>query len=348
MCTVGSPLPFDVAGLSHHAYAHEFAHWPVLSRLYLSRSLEQALASLARRGAIFHSHGLWSMPNIIAARVATSQRRPLIMSPRGMLADAALRFSPLKKTIFSAVAQRRALTSATCFHATSTQEYEEIRAFGLTQPVAIIPNGIAVPSPVDVGSLRSGPQRTVLYLGRLHPKKGLEQLLLAWSILADEAPSWHLRIVGPSESDYLEKLKTLSNRLALKRVSFRGEVYGEEREIEYSRANIFVLPTLNENFGMVVAEALARELPVICSKGAPWAGLLEQKCGWWVESDSGSLAAAMRKAFALPDQELKQMGSRGREWMERDFSWHRVACELRDVYQWQLGGVVLPSSIRLA
>src|SRR5690606_28678667 len=129
-----------------------------------------------------HNHGLWLMPNVAAARAAGAAGKPLVLSPRGMLAPEALAFSPLRKRLFWRLLQGPALEGLACIHATSEQEAEEVRAFGLTAPVAVIPNGVDLPAPVPRAAVPGG-RREVLYLGRLHRKKSPEALIAAWSRL---------------------------------------------------------------------------------------------------------------------------------------------------------------------
>jgi glycosyltransferase involved in cell wall biosynthesis len=253
-----------------------------------------------------------------------------------MLGDAALKFSAAKKRLFWCLAQGAAARAASCLHATSRQEYEHIRAFGLKIPIAIIPNGIDVPSAVPKPRPR-GAGRTVLYLGRLHAKKGLERLLDAWELIEARRPNWQLDIVGPIDSEYAFMLKARIDASVLSRVRLLGPLYGGEKLKAYRGADLFVLPTLNENFGMTVAEALAQGTPVISTKGAPWVGLATHGCGWWVDYGAEPLAAAMDEAMNISWERLSAMGEAGRAWMQRDFDWNAVGLSMRSVYDWLSG-----------
>jgi len=263
-----------------------------------------------------------------------------------MLAPAALAFSHLKKRAFWALLQGPAIRAAACLHATSEQEYEEIRGFGLTHPVAIIPNGIDFPKLALQPTGRPAPERVVLSLGRIHPKKGLGCLLHAWSKVEAGCPGWRLKIVGPREVGHDDELRALAKALGLTRVSIEGPVYGDAKTTAYQEADLFILPTLNENFGLTVAEALVAGTPVISTKGAPWSGLESEGCGWWIDHGVEPLATALARAMALPREALKAMGEKGREWMIRDFSWDRVAHDMLDVYVWLARSAEPPSTIR--
>jgi glycosyltransferase involved in cell wall biosynthesis len=234
--------------------------------------------------------------------------------------------------------QRKALERADCFHATAKSEVEDIRRMGFRTPVAIVPNGIDIPARLfDEKSRGSGPKR-LLYLGRIHPKKGLDNLLRAWKTLQKKFPSWELHVAGPDQEGYLPMYQQLAASLELKRVEFLGPVYGERKSQVYSSADLFVLPTHSENFGMTVAEALAHSVPAVVTRGAPWRGLEEQHCGWWIEIGHEPLVHCLNEVMTLTSQELAAWGARGREWMQREYSWNAVGRMMHETYRWLLGG----------
>ena len=305
---------------------------PLPRKLAPSRTMMRAVKAAGNEGALLHVHGLWRMPNVYPGLAAEHTGAPLVASPRGMLGPAALQFSHCQKEVFWQLFQKRALRPVTCFHATATSELDDIRAFGLTAPVAVIPNGIDIPG----GESHPG-ARTVLYLGRLHPKKGVDRLVAAWARVANRYPDWSLRIVGPSEMGCREALERQVQGLRVPRVAFDGPLFGDDKLNAYQHAALLVLPTLNENFGMVVAEALAAGIPVICTKGAPWARLKTERCGWWIDHGVDAMEVALDVSLALPNAARAAMGARGRAWMARDFSWDCIAACMVDVYAWCLG-----------
>jgi glycosyltransferase involved in cell wall biosynthesis len=323
---------------------------PLLDRLASSRALKTALLADARAGALLHTHGLWLMPNIYPAW-ARQQGHPdcrLVHSPRGMLGAEALKISAWKKKLVWHLWQRAALETADCLHATAASEYEEIRAAGLKNPVAIIPNGMDLP---DLAALprpvrHPDTPRTILSLGRVHPKKALDRLIRAFARLEAENPNWRLRIVGPTERGHDEELRSLCQSLSTRHVSIEGPVYGEAKWRVHRDADLFVLPTLNENFGLSVAEALACEVPVISTKGAPWSGLEREGCGWWIDHGVDPLVDALQHAMALPDTARHAMGARGRTWIARDFGWEGIGRDMLAVYRWLRDGGPPPHMIR--
>jgi glycosyltransferase involved in cell wall biosynthesis len=282
-----------------------------------------------------------------AGRAAMLARKPFIVAPRGMLAPAALAFSQFKKRVVWALLQGEVVRHAACIHATSEQEYDEIRAFGLNNPVAIVPNGIDLPEVRTGSPSGTAVDRVVLSLGRIHPKKGLDRLVRAWARLEAAHPDWRLRIVGPDELGHAGELAVLGAELKVRRVSIEKSVTGDAKIAAYQQADLFVLPTLNENFAITVAEALAMGTPVIATKGAPWRALQSEGCGWWIDHDVESLAAALANAMVMTREALQAMGAKGRAWMKRDFSWDHVADDMLNVYRWLSSGGEAPSTVRL-
>jgi glycosyltransferase involved in cell wall biosynthesis len=153
-------------------------------------------------------------------------------------------------------------------------------------------------------------------------------------------------IAGPDENRHRSEVESLVSREGITEVvTFTGPVADTEKWILYQTADLFVLPTFNENFGMVVAEALSSGLPVITTRAAPWAGIEMHRCGWWIDLGVEPLAVALRDATSLSDEQRREMGSQGRQYVEREFSWHRVAAEMREVYDWMLNGGSPPTCV---
>ena len=326
-----TPQKFPIA-----AYPQDFVGVPFLRSLRLSSGLTKAAQMAARSHDVVHAHGLWLMPNVSAGRAAADAGRPLIVSPRGMLGPQALAFSARRKRLFWRFLQGPAYARAVVWHATCTAEAEDIRAFGIRAPIAVIPNGIDIPQD-SYPPRRENQKRIALFLGRIHPIKDLPDLIAAWTRLAPERPGWYLHIVGPDEGGERAKLEAMAGRLCTQRIIFSGPVYGDEKVNLFHQADLFVLPTRNENFGISVAEALGAEVPAIVSHGAPWSGLETERCGWWVEHGIEPLLTALRAATSLPDGERCAMGLRGRAWMQREFSWNHIARQMLDVYSWLIG-----------
>lgn len=302
------------------------AGWPLKKLLYtvVGRS----------RPDLLHDHGIWLPSNHHVASAARRFDIPLVIHPHGMLESWALKNRGWKKRLALQMYQYRDLQMAALFVATAEQEAKSIRRLGLRQPIAIIPNGVKVPTSPSTRAGHYRP-RTALFLSRIHPKKGLLNLIETWGQL--RPAGWCLRLAGPDECGHLaEVMRAVKMRGLDTTVEYVGVVEGDAKDALYRNADLFVLPTHSENFGVVVAEALAHGLPVITTRGAPWADLETHGCGWWIDIGVAPLAAALRSALSLSDDERRAMGLRGREYVHR-YDWDTIALQTIDVYRWVLG-----------
>jgi glycosyltransferase involved in cell wall biosynthesis len=298
---------------------------------------------------VVHLHGLWRMHYVQAARFASRRRIPVILSAHGMLHQAALaRKAGLKKLARRAF-QDAAIRGARAIHAASDDEADQIRRAGFAGPVAVIPWGVelppspAPPRPRDIGT------RQVLYLGRLHPGKGLETLLGAWARIGAGHESWRLVLAGYGDRAYRTTLERLAADLGMSRtVTFAGGADGDRRETLFAGASLVVVPSPAENFGFVVPEALARSVPVVATQGAPWSALAERACGWWVSADEASLAAALHEALGQTPERLREMGDRGRQLVADRFTWERSAGRMQELYDWACARGPQPAFVRSA
>ncbi len=295
---------------------------------------------------ILHNNGLWMFPNVYSGWAVRGTKCKLVMAPRGSLAVWSLMRSYWVKKAFGFLFQNAVLRRTDMWHATSAKEYEEIRAQGYQQPVAIVPIGMDLPEvePRKARKARNGEEeRRVVFFGRLHKVKGVDRLLLAWEEVAQDG--WELVIAGP-DCGMLEELKSIVAERKLPRVSFVGEINGPAKYEFLADADIYVLPSDTENFGITVAEALASGTPVIASQGTPWEGLEREKCGRWVPIGVEPLAAALKEMMAMNDAERAAMGARGREWIRRDFAWEGIGAKMKAAYEWLLGQGDRPDCVR--
>lgn len=302
--------------------------------ILLGGPLDEALEACGRLD-IVHDNGLW-LPHNHKIAIATTRRHiPRIVSTRGMLEPWAIRHKWVKKAIAWRLYQRRDLINATLLHATAEAEAESIRSCKVGVPIVTIANGADLPDlpplcPQATNSLSR--ERTALFLSRIHPKKGLPLLIEAWARLCPSG--WRLRIVGPDEGGHTRELAALVNKHGLgNAVTFEGPVEGKSKTEAYRSANLFVLPTHSENFGMVVAEALAHGVPVLTTRGAPWRELETERCGWWVDPTIDGINSALAAATITPLPILREMGERGRTLIANRYSWESIAQQFLTTYE---------------
>lgn len=294
---------------------------------------------------LLHDHGVWLLTNLASAVAARRLDAPLVVTTRGMLEPWALRHQKWKKRLAWGAYQRGVLRQAALLHATAPMEAEQLRRLGLTAPIAVIPNGVPLPDVWKQAPTTDGP-RQALFLSRIHPKKGLLSLVDAWARVRPDG--WRLVIAGPSENDHRAEVEARVREHGLGDVvSFPGPVADDDKWALYRESDLFVLPTHSENFGVVVAEALASGVPALTTTGAPWSVLEEEDCGWWVEPEGASLEAALADAVGRPDDERLAMGRRGRALVEKRFSWSSVATKMKATYRWVLGDGPRPDVVRV-
>lgn len=289
---------------------------------------------------IIHDHGMWLPANHSVARLGRKRRIPRIVSPRGMLESWCLRHRRYRKLVAWRVYQNRDLLSSACLHATSECEAAQFRSLGFSQPIVLLPNGVTLPETVSVKELyqSSGEnsKKEMLFLSRLHPVKGLKNLIYAWKCAG--RTDWRLRIIGSDEDNHRAEIQHLINNQQLQsNVMLCDAVHTKEKWALLRDADVVVLPSFSENFGIVVAESLAAGTPVITTSGTPWKRIVEKRCGWYVEPTVAGLAHALNSAMNTDVSELKAMGHRGHEWVTCEFAWQKIAQKMLMAYEFVLG-----------
>ncbi len=307
------------------------------------RHFKEALAKAAMdQDTVLYDVGLWLPQNHFVAKFALERGLPLIISPRGMLSARALQVSRWKKRLAWLAYQKADLKSAAVLHATSEAEADDCRRRGLTQPIAVVPNGIDVPALPSRNTNPNGGTRSVLFLSRLHPIKGLKDLVEAWARV--QPVGWRMIIAGPDEDRHQKEIETLVKTLGLgEQFSFVGPVGDKEKWELYGAADLFVLPSYSESFGQAIGEALAAGVPVITTRATPWQEIESCRCGWWIETGVEPLARALQTATQLDVSELDEMGQRGREMVLNNYSWRSSAERMLTVMQWLTSKAEKPS-----
>ncbi len=295
---------------------------------------------------VIHNFGTWSPFNHRISVKARHAKTPQVFCPMGMLEPWSLAQKPLKKRLGWMMYQRHDVECSSAVHATAQSEAENLRALGIKAPIALIPHGIDLPTDVPARQplQRDFNEKTILFLSRIHPKKGLLELVQACARL--KTRNWKVIIAGPDTDGYQAVIEKAVSSVQLQdKFNFVGPVYGEQKSALFAQADIFVLPTHSENFGLVIAEALAHEVPVITTTGAPWAELNETGCGWWIPTGATALETTLVEAISMPSATLAEMGVRGRTLVEERYTWPAIIQKHIALYEWLIGSGQRPDFI---
>jgi glycosyltransferase involved in cell wall biosynthesis len=305
--------------------------WP--QKICPSAGLRRAVATT--EAAVVHHHSIWLRTLHYAHRAAARRGTPLVISPRGMMSAWAWRHRGWRKQLSRSFIHPRALEHAAAWHATSEEEEHEIRALGFKQPVCVAPNGVERPVATELAAAGSywreicpaaREHRVALFYSRFHQKKRVLELIEMWRRCAPA--DWLLLLVGipqdftPEELErYAQKNPGPSRVLAFS---------GAGRPPPYAVASLFLLPSHNENFGLVIAEAMAHGVPVAVTDTTPWRVMHRERLGWcvpWTE-----YADVVKQAIAQPPAELAARGLAAQAWVTREFSWSKSAEKLTAFY----------------
>ncbi len=310
--------------------------FPRTTPRWLARAPELRRHLQTARYDCVHNHALWLLPLRYAHEAAIRQNVPLVISPRGMMSGWAYRHHRWRKRLAGFWVHPRALADAAGWHATSPEEADDIRRLGFTQPVCVAPNGVVLPGDSELAAARARwhelcpaarPRPVALFYSRFHRKKRLRELLDLW--LSAPRGDWLLVIAGVEEEYTIAGLNALiAGAGAQERVVVLD---GAGRPPPYAVASLFLLPSHSENFGLVIAEALAAGVPALVTDTTPWRDLTAQACGWCVAWEK--FGATLATALATRRSELEAMGARGRAWVGREFAWERTARLLGEFYQ---------------
>ena len=307
---------------------------------------------------IVHIHCIWSMYVHRMAVWCRKKNVPYIISPHGALTPWALKFKWWKKIPALLVYQYNDLKRAAAFHITARKEQTNLKRLLLNQNAVIAPLGITPP-----GKKIEHRENIILFVGRIHPVKGLKNLIKAWgNISQNKRKGWKLVCAGPNNVGYQQKLISLANKLSLSTVEiqnidftnnsrnktahdfiidltnkksdiiFTGTVRGALKDILYQSSKFFILPSFSENFGVVVLEALANGTPTITTTCTPWSDIKEHKCGWQIEPTVKEIKTSLEKALTLDTEEFEIYSANASQLVLHNYSWKNSAQTLTVFY----------------
>jgi len=306
---------------------------PRIAGASVSAEMLWRLPSLVRWADVIHLTAIYSFPTIPTLLICRLLGKPVVWSPHGAVQDAhewAGSKRRILKRVWEIVCNALVSPGKVVIHVISERERKPTQIRLPKAKAIIVPNGVDIPSHLPARKWLPDGQLRLMYLGRLSPKKGIENLLQSMALLND--PTVILSICGTGDSAYVASLGNLADKLGLlnKNVFFVGHVDGGKKEQFFYRSDVCIVPSHTECFCMVVAEALAHGVPVIVSQGTPWAELENRRCGLWVDNSPEALVQAIVRIRTM---ELSEMGGRGRGWMKQDFSWIVIANDMLTLYK---------------
>jgi glycosyltransferase involved in cell wall biosynthesis len=294
------------------------------------------------RPDVIHVHGLWMYSSWVALKFANKLNCPLILSPRGMLDGWALQNSAWKKKIMSLLQENRFLRRVDCFHALNQSEMDSIRALGYQQSICVIPNGTYLLSDSEVASREEDKsKKRLIFIGRIHPKKGIPNLLEAWAKLqkanASALKEWVLEIYGWDDGNHLEGYLKLADELEIcETVTWPGSVYGADKAEVLREAHAFILPSFSEGLPMSVVEAWAYGLPVIMTPECNLPEGFSAGAAIRVSTAIEDISTGLLELVSMDPSAYSEMSQAARRLAEASFSWDEQVRRLAEVYRWVL------------
>lgn len=305
---------------------------------------------------LVHAHGLWLRSSAQNYNWCKRTGTQYIISPHGMLDPWAVQNSAWKKKIAGMWFEHAHLNNASCIHALCAAEADAIREYGQKNPICVIPNGIELPDNTESISeivwKKDNGRKALLFIGRLHPKKGLPLLLDAWASLkkskCHNLEEWFLAIAGWSEAGHREELEAQVSALEISEdVEFLGGLHGSKKAAALANASAFILPSYSEGLPMSILEAWSYRLPVLMTPQCNLPEGFSAKAAISMKANKESIEEVLSEFFGMLQEEQLLMGERGYDLVKKQFVWKNIAMKMLTVYKWILNDAEMPEYVRL-
>lgn len=285
------------------------------------------------RPDIVHVNCCWTPDCAMIQRLAQKRGYKVVLTPHGMLEPWIIkRHYWTRKVPALWLYQKAAMQRADCVQATAESERDNLLKLGYNSNIKVVRLGIDADGIEMKKSWKK--TRQILFLSRVHVKKGINFLVEAADVLRNELQGYKILVAGEGNADYVEAMKRMICDRGLQDiVQLVGGVYGDEKWRLFQTSDFFVLPTHSENFGLAIAESLASGTPVITTVGTPWNDLNSSNSGAWIEIGTQPLVETLRRFLSLSDEDLETMGKNGRKLIETKYSAKVMAEEMMEVYQ---------------
>lgn len=366
-------LGYNIRAIGHKDKGKEITGWPGsgLSALdarkipWMTWAPKVSSTLMEQKPDLIHTHGLWGQASITVPRVSDKENIPYLVSPHGMLDEWALKHSKLKKRLAARLFENRHLEGASCLHALCPPEASSIRKYGFEGPIATIPNGIELPEVIQKEE-ETASRKILLFLGRIHPKKGLANAIRAFAATHAMNEEWIFVIAGWDQGEHLEELKQLCADVGQRQSSvslgeflgspadavesdiiFVGSAFGKEKDQLLRAADAFILPSFSEGMPMSVLEAWSYCLPVLMTEHCNLPEGFRTNAALQISTNIEEQIESLRDFQRLSHSERCEIGLAGRHLVASRFTWPKIASEMIHVYQWILGEKSRPDCVSL-
>ena len=331
----------------------QLSEWPLSRAAWIrNQSLIARFNTVVRQMDGLHIHGLWEQASLIAIRAARAKKMPYVLSAHGMLEPWALNNKRFKKQIYSFLIERANVQGASCLHALTNAEADDYRRYGATGPIAVIPNGVEIPANLSSDHFfirypQLKGKRIVLFLGRIHFKKGLDILVQAWQQIASRYPDAHLVLAGPDFENTQSSLVRMMNQGGLgNSITFTGMLDAEAKWSAFAAAECFVLPSYSEGLSVSTLEAMGAGLPVILSEHCHLPQIADIEAGIIIRAQIKPLQQALEELLNNSPSTNRAVGEHGRRHVATYYNWQTIASQMSELYSWLAGGD-RPASLHL-
>ena len=319
-----NPLPME------NCKVHDIPRYRPFSSVW-KKAVVDLLDSV--RPDIVHVNCCWTPDCAMIQQLAQKRGYKVVLTPHGMLEPWIIkRHYWTRKVPALWLYQKAAVQRADCVQATAESERDNLLKLGYNSNIKVVRLGIDAESIEMKRSWKKS--RQILFLSRVHVKKGINFLVEAADVLRNELQGYKILVAGEGDADYVEAMKRMICDRGLQDiVQLIGGVYGDEKWRLFQTSDFFVLPTHSENFGLAIAESLASGTPVITTVGTPWSDLNSSEAGAWIKIGTEPLVETLRRFLSLSEDELETMGRNGRKLIETKYSAHVMAEQMMEVYK---------------
>ena len=312
-----------------------------LQKTFYSKEIRSHAQQWVSENDVVHGHGFYVYPNWAIGSRAIKNEKRLVYHPHGFLEPWILNRSKIPKKIAHWLFETRNFRYAQLWRALTLKEADQIRACGITASIVVAANGIHLEEfdqPPQEDLIPTKTRRRILFLARIHPKKGLKQLLEVWPRIGDRYPDWEIIVAGPDEGGHRGELERLTETMNLQdTVKFVGTVKGPTKLAWFKSSDLFILPSFSEGFSVAILEAMACGIPVLGTTGCNFPELAEANAGWICEPDKEQLSSNLSLALACSKEDLETMGKNGRLLVEKQYTWKSIASKIIDATNEQRG-----------